>query len=86
MPNKKRHPNMVEVPGAAKKDLSLDSPPSDHLAALAGAAERYNSDLTRVVGRDASDKLLFVAVHAKGEYAPKLLRFLDRLARREDKA
>jgi hypothetical protein len=64
-------------------DLSLDSTQQEKFDALKHAADRFNSDLTQVIGRDDNDKLLFVAVHAKGSYAVALERWLKRLEKRE---
>jgi hypothetical protein len=60
------------------KDLNLDSTPKEKFHALIDAAECFNSDLASVIGRDDDEKLLFVAVHAKGEDAAALERWLQR--------
>lgn len=69
-----------EVADALKEALRED------LHGLVEAAERWNSDLTQVIGRDErGKKLLHVAVCARGEYAAPLERFVKRLEKRVDK-
>jgi hypothetical protein len=59
-----------------KRELSIDSPPQEKLAALKAAAKHFNSDLTQIICSDKNDKLLSVSVYAEDEYAEALLRFL----------
>jgi len=59
-----------------KRELGIDGPPEEKLAALKAAAKHFNSDLTRIICRDKNDKLLSVSVYAEDEYAEALLRFL----------
>jgi hypothetical protein len=66
-------------------DLSITSTEQEKFGALKRAADYFSSDLTQVIGRDDNDKLLFVAVHAKGDYAAALERWLKRMAKREAK-
>lgn len=63
------------------KELTLDSPPEDKLDALKRVAEKLNSDLTHLICRDAAQKLLSVSVHATGEDAVALERWLKRRKR-----
>ncbi len=67
-----------------KKELRIDSPPEEQLAALQSAARSANSDLTQLICRDEAGKLISVAVFARAEYAPRLERFLKRIDREED--
>jgi hypothetical protein len=66
------------------RELTLDSTVEEKLESVASAAQTFNSDLTQLIGRDDSGKLLFVAVHAKGAYAVALEGWLKRLNKREN--
>jgi hypothetical protein len=52
---------------------------------LVDAAIHFNSYLTQVIGRDNDEKLLFVAVIARGEDAIALEKWLKGRAAREAK-
>lgn len=46
------------------------------LHALADAAEKFNSGLTQIIGRDANESITFVAVFATDDDAVELAEFL----------
>jgi hypothetical protein len=70
-------PRMPEKP-----NLEIDSPPEMKLEALRVVAEISNSDLASIVCRDDEGKLLSVSVHARGESAAALERWLKRQEKR----
>lgn len=52
--------------------------------AMIDAAHVADADLVQVIGRGSCDRLMFVAVFARGEFAERLLEFLEKDEKDED--
>ena len=75
---------------ANQADSARSAGPKDpalrQLRSLIDVTERSNSDLTQIIARDAEERVLGVAVVARGGYAAPLVAYLKRLSDEEDRA
>ena len=68
----------------SQKNLEIDSPAEEKIAALRSAAKHFNADLTYIICRDLKGRITEVSVCAGGSYAGPLARYLKQLQKVED--